>query len=71
MWVWFSDGTYEMVDHGDEEVEEQCGASVFHLHLHRSASLECVARADDESEVVCSQLGVGGWCVGVGEASRR
>jgi hypothetical protein len=42
---------------------------LLHLHLHRAAALEGVAGADDEGEVVGSQLGVGGWGVGVSEAS--
>jgi hypothetical protein len=63
--------TYEMIDHRDEEVEEQRRPALLHLHLHRAAPLEGVAGADDEGKVVCSQLRVGGWRVGVGEAGRR
>lgn len=36
-----------MVDHGDEEVEEEWRTSCFHLQLHGAAALECVAAADD------------------------
>ena len=43
-----------MVDHSHEEVEEERRATLLHLHLHRAASLESVAGADDEGEVVCS-----------------
>ena len=44
-----------MVTHSNEEVEEQL-AALFHLLCHRCAALERVAAADDESEVVSSQL---------------
>ncbi len=59
-----------MVDHRNKEVEEQRRSALLHLHLHSTAALESVAGADDECEIVCSQLGIGGWGVGVGEASR-
>ena len=60
-----------MIDHRDEEVEEQRRPALLHLHLHSPAALEGVAGADDESEVVGSQLGVGGGRVGVGVTGRR
>ena len=60
-----------MINHSNEKIEKQRRPSMLHLHLHRPASLEGVARADDESEVVRSQLGIGGGRVGVGEAGGR
>lgn len=60
-----------MIDHSDEEVEEQRCAATLHLHLHGTAALESVARADDESEVMGTQLRVGSWGAVVGETSRR
>lgn len=60
-----------MVHHGDEQIEEERRAALLHLHLHRAAALERVAAADDEGEVMCPQLGVGGRCVRVGVAGRR
>ena len=62
--------TYQVVDHGDKQVEAQLAASL-HLVLHRAAALERVARADDEREVVRAQLRVGVGGVGVGVARRR
>ena len=59
-----------MIDHGDEQVEKQL-AAVFHLVLHRAAALEGVSSADDEGEVVCSQLGVVVRSVRICEACRR
>ena len=58
-----------VVDHGDEEVEEELAAG-FHLVLHRAAALEGVARADDEGEVVRPELGVAVGRVGVRIACR-
>ena len=42
-----------VVDHGDEQVEEEL-AAVFHLILHGATALECASSADDEGEIVCS-----------------
>ena len=36
----------------DEEVKEHLRAALLHLHLHRAASLEGLAAADDEREIV-------------------
>lgn len=58
-----------MVDHGDEEIEEEL-ATVLHLVLHRAAALEGVSCSNDESEVVCAQLRVVVRSVGVGKAGR-
>jgi len=58
-----------MIAQRDEEVKEQLRASGHHLHLHGAAALEGAAAADDEREVVGSELRVGVWCVGVGVAS--
>ena len=44
----------DMIAQSDEKVEEELGATVEHLQLHRPASLECAAAADDESEVMRS-----------------
>ena len=57
-----------MIHHRHEEVEEERRSACLHLHLHRAAALEGVAATDDESEVVCAELGVAGRCVGVGVA---
>ena len=58
-----------MVNHGNEQVEEQLAAAGLHLSLHGAAALEGAAATDDEGEVVGSQLGVGVGRVGVGVAS--
>lgn len=58
-----------VVDHGNEQVEEQLTA-VLHLVLHCAAALESVARTDDQCEVVRTKLGVVVGCVGVGVTSR-
>lgn len=55
-----------MVAEGDEQVEEKLTTTVEHLKLHRAATLECGPTANDESEVMSTQLGVGIGCVGVG-----
>lgn len=55
----------DVVGEGDEQIEEQLAASVEHFHLHGTAALEGVAAADDEGEVVSSQLGVIVRCVGI------
>lgn len=59
-----------MVTQSDKQVKEELGAAVEHLELHGAAALEGAAAADDESEVVCAQLGVGVGGVGIGIASR-
>jgi hypothetical protein len=46
-----------VVDHGDEEVEEEL-ATIFHFVLHRSAALESVSCPDNEREIVCTKLRV-------------
>ena len=53
-----------MIDHGDEQVEEEL-AAVLHLVLHCAAALEGVSGADDEREVVCAKLRVVVRSVGV------
>lgn len=60
-----------MIHHSDEEIEEEWRTTVLHLHLHRAATLEGVAAANDEGKVVSAKFGVAGRCVGVGETSRR
>ena len=59
-----------VVDHGDEQIEEEL-AAILHLVLHRTAALECVASADDEREIMCSKFRVAVRRVGIREASRR
>jgi hypothetical protein len=59
-----------MVAQGYKQVEEELGAAVEHLELHRPAPLEGVAAANDESEIVGAQLGVGVGSVGIGIAGR-
>jgi hypothetical protein len=54
-----------MVAECDEEIEEEGAASVEHLQLHRATTLEGAATADDEGEIVSSQLRVCLWSVGV------
>jgi hypothetical protein len=49
--------TYNMVTHGNEEIEEHL-ASLLHLDLHRAATLKRTAAANDESQIMCSQLRV-------------
>lgn len=57
-----------MIDHGDEQVEEQRRATHLHLMLQGAAALESVPAADDESEVMRTQLRVAGRGIGVGVA---
>jgi hypothetical protein len=45
-----------MIAQRDEQIEEQLRATSHHLHLHCAAALEGAAAADDECEVVCSEL---------------
>jgi hypothetical protein len=61
--------TYNMITHGDEEVEEHL-ATFLHLPLHGAAAFECIAAADNESEVMSSQLLLAIRGSGVGPASR-
>lgn len=58
-----------MVAQGNKEVEEELASSVEHFKLHGAAALECASAADDEGEVVSTQLGVCVGCVGVSVAS--
>ena len=44
-----------MITHSDKEIEEHL-ATLFHLDLHRAATLEGAAAADDESKVVSTKL---------------
>lgn len=60
----------DVIAQGDKQVEEELAATVVHLKLHRSASFECGAAANDEGEVVSTQFGVGVGRVRVGVASR-
>lgn len=57
-----------MVAKRNKEVKEQRGPAVPHLELHRAAALERSAAADDECEIVGSELRVGVGGVGVGVA---
>ncbi len=61
--------TYQMRHQSTKQVEEERTPTLGHLHLHRSTTLEGAATANDESEVVCSELGVAGGSIGVGVAS--
>lgn len=54
-----------MVAEGYKEIEEQLCASVEHLQLHCATSLESATGSDDQSQVVCSQFGVGLGSVGI------
>jgi hypothetical protein len=60
----------DVVDHGDEQVEEHAPAAL-HLGLHRAGALECGAAADDEGEVVRAQARVRVRRVRVRVARRR
>jgi hypothetical protein len=60
-----------MVAQRHKEIKEELTASGVHLELHGPAPFECVSTADDESQVVSSELGVRVGRVGVGVASRR
>lgn len=60
----------DVVAESDKQVKEQLRASVVHLELHSSATLEGTARADDEGEIVGSQLRVCVGSVGVGVSGR-
>lgn len=60
----------DMVTERDEQIEEKLGPAVIHFKLHRSTALECAAAPDNESKVMCPQLGVSVGRVGVGIASR-
>lgn len=62
--------TYNVIAHGDEEVKEEL-ATLFHLHLHGATPLEGVLAADDQGQVVGTELGVRVGSVGVCIASRR
>lgn len=59
-----------VIDHGDEQVEEQL-AAMLHLILHGTAALECVSSANDKRKVVSPQLRVAVRCVRIGKACRR
>ncbi len=59
--------TYDMIAHSNEQVEEQ-SSTFFHLHLHGATPLESISAADDESQVVGSQLRVCVGCLRVGVA---
>jgi len=61
----------DMITESDEQVEEELAAAVEHVHLHGAAALEGSAAADDEGEVVGTQLGVGIRSVCVGVAGGR
>lgn len=62
--------SHHMITHCNKQIKEQF-SSRLHFHLHRATSLEGIAAADDESEVVGSELGVGVGSMGVGPTSRR
>lgn len=54
-----------MVAEGYKEIKEQLRASVEHLQLHCATSLESAAGSDDQSQIMCSQFGVGLRSVGI------
>ena len=57
-----------MVAHSDEEIEEEF-PTLLHLDLHGAATLERVPAADDEGEVVCTELRIVVRRVGICKAS--
>lgn len=60
----------DMVAKRNEKVKEERCASVPHLELHCSATLEGITASDDEREIVGTKLRVRVGCVGVGVARR-
>jgi len=61
------DNVVDMIAHRHEQIEEELGVALLHLHLHCAAALEGLAAADDECEVVCAEARVAGRRVRVGE----
>lgn len=59
-----------MVTHGNKQIKEQ-SSTLLHLHLHGPTPLEGVFAADDQSEIVSTQLGIRIGCLGVSVAGRR
>jgi hypothetical protein len=59
-----------MVTHGNKQIKEQ-SSTLLHLHLHGPTPLEGVFAADDQSEIVGTQLGIRIGCLGVSVAGRR
>lgn len=57
-----------MLNHRHEQIEPQSRSSRHHLRLHGAAPFESGPTADDQREVVCTQIGVAGRCVIVGKA---
>ena len=53
-----------------EEIKEELGSAIEHFKLHGAAALESAAGADDESQVVSSELGVIIRSVGIGISGR-
>lgn len=56
--------THNIIAHGNKEIKEQLPA-LLHLHLHSTAPFEGRPAADDEGEVVRTQLRVSVWSVSV------
>lgn len=59
-----------MVTHGDKKVEKQI-PTLLHLHLHRATALKRRPTADDQRQIVRSQLGLSVGSVRVGIASTQ
>lgn len=58
----------DVIAQGYKEIEEQLTTTSLHLELHGAGAFEGAAAADDEGEVVGTELGVGVGSVGVGVA---
>lgn len=61
----------DMIAKCNKEVKEKRSSAVVHFQLHGAAPFERVAGANNKSEVVCTQLGVCIWGVGICVAGRR
>lgn len=57
-----------MVAHGDEQIKKH-SSTILHFHLHCTAPLERAATADNQSEIMGSQTGIGLGSVLVGKTS--
>lgn len=58
-----------MVAQSHEKIKEQGCPTVEHLKLHGATALESATRANDQGEIVCTQLGISVWSVGISIAS--
>ena len=59
-----------MVAQCHKKIKEERCSTIEHLKLHGAAALESATRANDQGKIVCTQLGVSVWSVGIGIPSR-